>query len=143
MQLTTAWSISAAFEHLWTPALKTSWYGSYIDMSHNAAGNFLICNAGGGIYPAAAVAAGVCDFRLQPDWSSWNVGSRTQWEPVKGLIMGIDVIYNRLNSAPVNATGLVNLTVLAAIRPPAQQTLAALCRSRLACPAIGSQTRTL
>ncbi len=52
IQLTTAWSASAAFEHLWTPALKTSMYGSYIDVSHNAAGNVLICNAGGGIYPA-------------------------------------------------------------------------------------------
>ncbi len=111
LQLTTAWSFSAAFEHLWTPSLKTSWYGSYIDISHNAAASFLICNAGGGIFPATTVAAGVVNFNgCNADWSSWNVGSRTQWEPVKGLIMGIDVIYNRLNSAPVNATGLVNLT---------------------------------
>ena len=70
--------------------------------------NFLICNAGGGIFPATTVAAGVVNFNgCNADWSSWNVGSRTQWEPVKGLIMGIDVIYNRLNTAPANATGLV------------------------------------
>ena len=46
LEMTTAWSMSAAFEHLWTPALKTSIYGSYIDVSNGAAGNALICNGG-------------------------------------------------------------------------------------------------
>ena len=43
-ELTTVWSINAAFEHLWTPSLKTSWYGSYIDVSHSGAGAIAICN---------------------------------------------------------------------------------------------------
>ncbi len=71
IQLTTAWSASLAFEHLWTPALRTSWYGSYIDVSHNAAGNFLICNSlgtrrRGGVYQAGIPAVTGCDT----DWSS-------------------------------------------------------------------------
>ena len=40
------------------------------------------------------------------DWSAWNVGSRTQWEPVKGLIMGIDVIYNKQNTSSPNFAGI-------------------------------------
>src|SRR5262249_50059618 len=80
IQLTTAWSASAAFEHLWTPALRTSIYGSYIDVSNNAHGNALICNAGGGIYQAGNPAVTGCNT----DWTAWNIGSRTQWEPVKG-----------------------------------------------------------
>jgi hypothetical protein len=106
IQLTTAWSASIAFEHLWTPSLKTSWYGSYIDVSHNEAGNFLICNSAGGVFTPGLPAATGCNA----DWSSWNVGTRTQWEPVKGLVMGIDVIYNKLNSAQVNSVGLAGLT---------------------------------
>ena len=47
-----------------------------------------------------------------PDWSAWTLGSRTQWEPLRGLIMGVDVIYQRLESARPDGTGLV--TVLAA-----------------------------
>jgi len=113
IQLTTVWSASAAFEHLWTPALKTSWYGSYVDISHNGTAKTLICGSGtssavnigsGSVYTASP--AGGCD----PDWQQWNVGSRTQWEPVKGLIMGIDVIYNRLETAKSNNTGVVVLT---------------------------------
>ena len=102
IQLTTAWSASAAFEHLWTPALRTSWYGSYIDVSNNDRGNAIICNAGGGVYQAGLPAVTGCDT----DWTAWNFGSRTQWEPVKGLIMGIDVIYNKQNTSSPNFAGI-------------------------------------
>ena len=104
IQLTTAWSASAAFEHLWTPALKTSIYGSYIDVSNSDAGNALICNAGGGVYQAGLPAVTGCDT----DWSAWNIGSRTQWEPVKGLIMGVDVIYNKQNTSNPNFAGIAS-----------------------------------
>jgi hypothetical protein len=102
IQLTTAWSASAAFEHLWTPALRTSLYGSYIDVSNGAVGNALICNAGGGVYQAGLPAVTGCDT----NWTAWNIGSRTQWEPVKGLVMGIDVIYNKQNTSNPNFSGL-------------------------------------
>jgi hypothetical protein len=105
LQLTTAWSASAAFEHYWTPALKTSIYGSYVNISHNDQAKALICNSGGGMFTGGNPALTGCD----PDWSAWNIGSRTQWEPVKGLIMGVDVIYNKLNTARPDATGVVAL----------------------------------
>ena len=105
-QLTTAWSASIMFEHLWTPALRTSLYGSYIDVSHNAAGNFLICNNGAaGVFTPGNPALTGCNA----DWQAWNVGSRTQWEPVRGLIMGIDVIYNKQESSRSNFLGLAAL----------------------------------
>jgi hypothetical protein len=108
LQLTTVWSVSGAFEHLWTPALKTSWYGSYVDVSHNDEAKALICNTGGSstMFPTAGLPSATgCD----PDWQAWNVGSRTQWEPVKGLIMGVDVIYNKLLSAKANNAGTVTI----------------------------------
>jgi hypothetical protein len=110
LQLTTAWSASAAFEHLWTPALRTSIYGSYVNVSHNNAGNFIICNSGGmfGAFGNAPIIGGVFqDQGCNADWSSWNIGSRTQWEPVKGLVMGVDVIYNKLNGTQPNFNNAV------------------------------------
>jgi hypothetical protein len=102
LQLTTAWSAAAMFEHLWTPALRTSIYGSYISVSHNGTATNLICNAdtGTGLFQSGVPSVTGCD----PDFSAWNVGSRTQWEPVKGLIMGVDVIYNKLNTSSPNFT---------------------------------------
>ena len=121
-QLTTVWSMSAAFEHLWTPALKTSIYGSYVDVSHNGRARALICNNGAANTTtpflevtsnfgsgSAFEGGALLDTGCNPDWSSWNVGSRTQWEPVKGLVMGVDVIYNKLNTARPSADGLIAL----------------------------------
>jgi len=103
---TTAWSIAGAFEHLWTPALKTSWYGSYIDVTHSAAAKTQICNAN-----RAAVAASTIIFgpTCNPDFKSWTAGSRTEWEPVRGLTFGVDVIYQSIQSATANAAGNVTL----------------------------------
>ena len=93
VEKTTAWSVGAGFEHLWTPALRTSIYGSYIKVTHNAAAVALIC-ANGGVFGTGGSAGG-----CNPDWSSWVLGSRTQWQPVRGWTMGVDVMYTKLNTA--------------------------------------------
>ena len=100
---TTVWSVAGAFEHLWTPALKTSVYGSYIDVSHNATATATIC-LGQAVNPSFSIT--LCD----PDWTAWTVGSRTEWQPVRGLTFGVDVIYQQINTARANT--LTNLVVL-------------------------------
>ena len=114
MQLTTAWSLAAAFEHLWTPALRTSLYGSYIEVSHNATAVGLICasvvnaavsGATNAIAPAGLAWGGA---GCNPNWSSYVIGSRTQWSPTPGWIMGVDVLYSHLKSART-ASGIVTL----------------------------------
>jgi hypothetical protein len=88
INLTTAWSIAAAYQHQWTPNLNTSFYGSYLDVSYNGAARNIICTA-----------AGVAIVNCNPDWSAWNLGARTEWEPVRGLTFGVDVVYNRLDTS--------------------------------------------
>jgi hypothetical protein len=100
VELTTAWSVMASYEHFWTPNLRTSLYGSYVKVEHNGAAKALIC-ASGTTNPPMAVD---CD----PDFSTWNVGSRSQWDIIKGLYVGLDVTYIRLNTARSSAaTNLV------------------------------------
>jgi hypothetical protein len=95
IELTTAWSVMASYEHFWTPNFRTSIYGSYVDVSHNANARGLICTTafGGAGFPWAG--GPDCD----PDFQSWNVGARAQWDIIKGLYVGLDVIYLRLNTA--------------------------------------------
>ena len=115
VQNTTAWSLAAGFEHLWTPALRTSLYGSYFSVSHNATAIAGICanvsNATiSGVtntIPPAGIAWGGAG--CNPNWNSYVIGTRTQWEPVKGWIMGVDVLYLKLHSA-TTASGVVTLT---------------------------------
>ena len=109
IELTTAWSVAAGFEHLWTPALRTSIYGSYLKVSHNANATTLICNSGTAATSGVTfnTVAGACNV----DWSLWALGSRTQWEPVRGLLIGVDVLYQYLNSASANTvTGTTTVT---------------------------------
>ena len=100
INLTTAWSVAASYEHFWTPSLRTSVYGSYIDVSRNTNGNALAC-AGFGFN----VAAVQCDM----NFSVWNIGSRSQWNITKDLYVGLDVIYQKINSATINNGAAIGL----------------------------------
>ena len=104
-ELTTAWSMMASYEHFWTPSLRTSVYGSYLNISRSDDLNNAMCVAGTlvtGVTLAASRALG-CDLNS----SQWNIGSRTQWNVTKDLYVGLDVIYNKLNSATTNLVGTV------------------------------------
>jgi hypothetical protein len=96
INLTTSWSVFASYEHFWTPALRTSLYGSYLDVSRNAAGNTAFCGA---VLRAVDFAAGMpCDG----NWQQFTIGSRSQWNVTKDFYVGLDVIYSKLNSASIN-----------------------------------------
>lgn len=105
IELTTAWSVMASYEHFWTPNLRTSLYGSYVKITHNANAKALICATTGQSNPPFAA-------DCNPDWSTWNIGTRSQWDIVKGLYVGLDITYLRLNTARASAaTNLVALGV--------------------------------
>ena len=43
VQLTTAWGVNAAYEHFWTPSLRTSLVGGYFESKQNAAASAMMC----------------------------------------------------------------------------------------------------
>ena len=111
LELTTAWSVNAAYEHFWNPRWRTSVYGGYAAVSYNDRGNALVCvgtSGGNGSNGApVAVATPGCDN----DWQTWWIGSRTQWNVTKDFYMGLDVMYAKLNSAST-FNGLTTGTIL-------------------------------
>jgi len=74
-------------------------------MKYNATANAILCGLEGdgnvtGVFNAtgtgsSAVALNGCDN----NWSTWWIGSRTQWNVTKDFYMGVDVLYTKLNSA--------------------------------------------
>ncbi len=109
IELTTGWSMFASYEHFWTPALRSSLYGSYVEQSYSGNAKSAICATQGGANSAFQGGAG-----CNPDWSAWAIGSRTQWNITKDLYVGLDVIYLKLNSAST-ASGL--LTAASGAKP--------------------------
>jgi hypothetical protein len=90
LELTTAWGVNAAYEHFWNPRWRTSLYGGYAAVSYNDSANSMICGFG---------TNGVVTNGCNQDWSTWWIGSRTQWNVTKDFYMGVDVLYSKLQTA--------------------------------------------
>jgi hypothetical protein len=114
IQLPTVWDVAAAIEHYWTPALRTSLWGSVTGWDPGASGNAIMCNSPSGpvrvitgsagaqpavatpnfgTFPIAGGAVPGCDFSFRV----WGVGSRTVWNPVKNLDIGVEVMWSQLD----------------------------------------------
>jgi Porin subfamily len=93
ISLTTAWGIAASYEHHWNKQWQTSLYGSYADFKYGGTGNALACAAMQASITAATFAS------CNNDFSYWDVGSRTQFNLDSNTYVGLDIVYQNLNTA--------------------------------------------
>ncbi|MBN8958838.1 MAG: porin [Rhizobiales bacterium] len=98
VELTEGFQFNAAFQHYWTPALRTSVFGGYSELSFpgttttGTRGAF--CT---GTFAAIFVSNPAANAGCNPDFSVTQVGTRTIWSPVKNLDIGVEVLYTRLD----------------------------------------------
>jgi hypothetical protein len=110
VELTTTWSVIAGYQHLWTPNWRTSVYGGYLAVSYDGTATTLICGASGTgatVIFAPTLASGTCN----PNFNVWQAGTRTQWNPVSQLDIGVDVLYSRLDTAMSGAVTTATATL--------------------------------
>ncbi|HZO47220.1 MAG TPA: porin [Xanthobacteraceae bacterium] len=112
IHLTTAWSINAAYEHVWNQQWRTSAYGGYSVVNYGGAATTIInshlpggagtrpCGpaVGGAVFPPLGIVPGDVN-KCSPDFSFVQVGSRTQYNPFPWLDIGVDLSYTRLFTA--------------------------------------------
>jgi hypothetical protein len=113
VELTTVWGINGYAQHLWSPKWRTSLYGGYVEVDYNGTATGIInqhlptppvggiaCGVAvlGTVQPPLAVGNGVGNA-CSPDYSWWQLGSRTQWNPHPDLDIGVDVLWTHLNTA--------------------------------------------
>jgi hypothetical protein len=110
VELTRVWSALAFYEHIWNPRWRTSWFGGYVNIDYNSNATVLIqqrmanlpAGCGPGVTPLATTFTAVTPLpgnSCSPDWDFWELGSRTQWNPVPQLDIGLEVLYSRRNTA--------------------------------------------
>jgi len=100
MQLTEAWGGTVAFEHYWTPSLRTSWVFGYLKVEYNDTAKALIAsNIGGPCADANIRYVGASITNCDPDYSLMRIASRTMWNPVANLDIGVEVAYNKVDTA--------------------------------------------
>jgi Porin subfamily len=109
IELTTAWGLNASYEHFWNPRWRTSLYGAYADVSYNGQANAILCVLQG--FGAGVGTAAVANPGCSNDWTSWWIGSRTQWNVTKDFYLGLDVAYQKLNGMNT-PTGFIPATVI-------------------------------
>jgi hypothetical protein len=90
VELTTVWGINGFAQHLWNPKWRTSLYGGYIEVDYNAQATLDVC---------ASPAVNFTVTNCAPNFSWWQIGSRTQWNPHPDLDIGVDVLWTHLNTA--------------------------------------------
>jgi hypothetical protein len=132
VQLTTAWGINAAYDHLWLPNFRTSIYGAYLRVEYGDNANLAICNAQTaaniGISPFATPSAVAGTIAFTPvqvaqgacnnNFNYWQVGSRTQYNFTPWFYMGFDVIYQKLETAS-NGTNVTYTALTNTAKPTA------------------------
>ena len=99
IELTTVWGINGFVQHFWTPKWRTSLYGGYVEVDYDGAATSLICSGAGGLAGAGVALVQVAGSSCNPNFSWWQVGTRTQWNPHPDLDIGVDILYNKLNTA--------------------------------------------
>jgi hypothetical protein len=113
VHLTNAWSANAAYEHFWNPRWRTSVYGGYTKVWYDGeitntinshlpgASGSLQCGVpvAGSVWPNISMTAAGAGNSCSPDFSFYQIGSRTQWNVTKDFYMGVDVTYTHLNTA--------------------------------------------
>jgi len=99
VELTTAWGINGGVQHIWNPKWKSSLYGGYVEIDYDGTATAMICPGGaaGTAAPTGTALTGVTN--CAPNFSFWQVGSRTQWNPHPDLDIGVDIVWSHLNTA--------------------------------------------
>src|SRR5215217_2506425 len=99
LHLTKSWSVSGAFQHYWTPEVRSAIFGSYSKVDFDSILRTPFGPAG--VQPIA-FANGVTNFgnllslNLSPtlrDYNVFVVGSNHVWSPVKDLDIGLETVY--------------------------------------------------
>jgi hypothetical protein len=86
LQLPKVWSVQAGFQHYWTNSLRSSIWAVYSNFESPNVVDTQVCAPRG-------FGAGCAD------WSAFQIGSRTIWNPVTNLDIGLEVMYTKIDTA--------------------------------------------
>jgi hypothetical protein len=106
IELTSAWSVQAGYDHQWSPSLNTSLFAGYSNITYDAdATSYFSGAACGSAGSGAAAQAGV---NCKSNWGNVGAGLRTSWAPASGVTLSVQTMYNYVWSGftgPANVFG--------------------------------------
>jgi len=122
IELTSVWSFLVGYQHIWSPQWRTSLFGGYVNVRFNqnatnlinqhlptpATAPFVACGMPvlGVVSPPINVNHGEGNS-CSPNFSFYEIGTRTQYNPTPQLDIGLEVLYTHLNTA-YKGTGITS-----------------------------------
>jgi Porin subfamily len=104
IELTSAWSVQAGYDHQWSPSLNTSLFAGYSNVTYDADATASFAGATCG--SAGSSAAAQTGINCKSNWGNVAAGLRTSWAPASGLTLSVQTMYNHVWSG-VAGTGNV------------------------------------
>ena len=92
IELTTAWSVQAGYDHQWSPSLNTSLFAGYSNITVDTDTTSFFAGAACG--SAASGAAAQAGINCKSNWGNVGAGLRTSWAPASGLTLSVQTMYN-------------------------------------------------
>ena len=109
VELTRVWSALAGYQHIWNPHWRTAIGGGYVNIHYNgAATNMIVSHMNNSLQACGVQRVGAATFATitplagnscNPDWAYWEVYTRTQWNPVAQLDIGLELLYSHRDTA--------------------------------------------
>jgi hypothetical protein len=101
IELTTAWSVQAGYDHHWSPTTNTTLFAGYANISYDGAAKSYFAGAVCGVAATGATAQTAVSFGLgptganncNPNWSYLEAGSKSAWTPLPGLTFSTETLY--------------------------------------------------
>ncbi|MCP8940112.1 porin [Alsobacter sp. SYSU M60028] len=87
-----SWSITGGIEHYWIPTLSTALFAAYGQFNGGTVYNANIPVPVGGTPPGS----------YQDDWAVFSIGANVKWTPVRNLLLGAEVVYQKATDVPTN-----------------------------------------
>jgi len=87
VERTDSWSVSGKFLHYWNPNLRSNLFGAYSEIDYDASATLA------GVDPLTGT---VVNFGFQ-DLRIYEAGLNLIWSPVKGLDIGVEGVYRKLD----------------------------------------------
>jgi hypothetical protein len=101
IELTTAWTVQAGYDHHWSPQTNTTLFAGYSNISYDGAAKSYFAGAVCGVAGTGATAQTAISFggavagtnNCNPNWRYLEAGSKTSWTPVRGLTFSAEGLY--------------------------------------------------
>lgn len=122
-QLTTAWSLNAAYEHYWTPQFHESFEGGFVSVRYNTIANNNLCavETAGFASSVSGTGAGAGAPNVagcNNNWNLWTLGTRLQYDFTKTLYFGVEFLYQHLDTATLPTNHFVTQQQIINTAPP-------------------------